>query len=53
MRICSWAGIIANCKKEKKKLENCKAVRKKGGKINNECSSKVGFFSGAEGYLSF
>jgi hypothetical protein len=29
------ARILANCKKEKKKLENCKAVRKEGEKIND------------------
>jgi hypothetical protein len=28
-------------RKKKKNLENCKAVRKEGEKINDECFSKV------------
>jgi len=44
-----WLQIA---KKTKKKLENCKAMRKEEGKISDECSSKMGFLSSAEIYLS-
>jgi hypothetical protein len=39
---------VANCKKEKKKLENCKAVKKGGGRINEGCFLRVGLLRGIE-----
>jgi hypothetical protein len=52
IRICFLAKVVANCKKEKKNLENCKAVRKERGKIIDECSSKEGFLEGANVSIS-
>jgi len=42
-------GSLQIAKKTKKNLENCKAVRKEGDRINDKCFLKVRFLNNAMG----